>query len=234
MVENTETPPPSTPVLLTQAEHNLPIPVRPRSMPCSAPFTEPPVVDHAQDGQRDRAVTPPQTLTPRIRFPARRRHRHTMPEEADRPARTPRDSALFSTTVARGAAVDERWSSEAMWPGAPESVALARDFVADELRDNRLPGLVDEARLVASELATNAVRHARDAVRRERRAQRTATSRSASGTGRRSRAVAEPPAPLATNGHGLMLVSALSVTWGITVKTDGGKSVWARFRTPDL
>ena len=56
--------------------------------------------------------------------------------------------------------MDERWSSEAMWPGAPESVALARAFVADELRDNRLPGLVDEAQLVASELATNAVRHA--------------------------------------------------------------------------
>ncbi len=129
--------------------------------------------------------------------------------------------------------MDERWSSEAMWPGAPESVALARAFVADELRDNRLPGLVDEAQLVASELATNAVRHAETpfVVSIERNdGHVTISVRDWSAV----IPVAEPPQPLATNGHGLLLVSALSVTWGITVKADGGKSVWARFRTPDL
>ena len=129
--------------------------------------------------------------------------------------------------------MSDGWSAEGTWPCAPESVGLAREFVADHLRANMLPGLVDEARLVASELATNAVRHAETpfvvTVEREN-GEVTISVRDWS----RTEPIAEPPAPLATNGHGLMLVSALSVTWGITVKTDGGKSVWARFRTPEL
>jgi anti-sigma regulatory factor (Ser/Thr protein kinase) len=110
---------------------------------------------------------------------------------------------------------------------------MARDFVEGQLRANLLPSLVDEARLVASELATNAVRHAETpfvVTIGGNGGEVTISVRDWS----QSVPVAEPPGDLATSGHGLMLVSALSVTWGITVKTDGGKSVWARFRTPDL
>ena len=107
---------------------------------------------------------------------------------------------------------------------------MAREFVAMHLEANLLPGLVDEARLVASELATNAVRHAGTpfAVSIERsNGELTLSVRDWSSCLPK----AEAPAPLADGGHGLMLVDALSVTWGVTVKTDGGKSVWARFRT---
>ena len=54
----------------------------------------------------------------------------------------------------------KEWACEGAWPGTPESVAMAREFVAVHLAEHLLPGLIDEARLVTSELATNAVRHA--------------------------------------------------------------------------
>jgi len=128
------------------------------------------------------------------------------------------------------AAVDIRWSGEATWPAAPESVAMARDFVAAHLLTNLLPDLVDDARLVASELATNAVRHAGTAFTlsvdgrdgsitlRVRDGSRSLPSFGTSGI-------------LSTNGRGLMLVSALSVAWGVSLEAGGGKSVWARLGT---
>lgn len=126
-----------------------------------------------------------------------------------------------------------RWSGEATWPAAPESVAMARDFVAAHLLNNRLPGLVDDARLVASELATNAVRHAgttftvsvdgRDGgiTLRVRDGSRSLPSVSLGSSG-----------ILSTNGRGLMLVAALSVAWGVSLEAEGGKSVWARLGAP--
>jgi len=129
--------------------------------------------------------------------------------------------------------VESQWSREAEWPGTPESVGLAREFVARLLAENELPGLVDEAQLVASELATNAVRHARTpfVVSLERiDGHVTISVRDGSSVV----PVVEPPGHLATRGHGLMMVNALSLKWGVTVTTDGGKSVWARFETPAL
>ncbi len=107
---------------------------------------------------------------------------------------------------------------------------MAREFVAVHLAEHLLPGLIDEARLVTSELATNAVRHAHTpfAVSIERsNGDLTLSVRDWSP----DLPVAPEPRELADGGHGLKLVDALSVSWGVTVKTDGGKSVWARFRT---
>ena len=125
-----------------------------------------------------------------------------------------------------------RWSDEATWPAAPESVAMARDFVAAHLLSNLLPALVDDARLVASELATNAVRHARTAFTV------TVDGRDGSVTvrvrdGSRSLPSSGASGILATQGRGLMLVAALSLAWGVTVEAEaeGGKSVWASFST---
>ena len=110
---------------------------------------------------------------------------------------------------------------------------MARDFVATHLLSNRLPALVDDARLVASELATNAVRHAGTSF----------TLSVAGGDGGITLRVRDgsrslpslalgPPGILATNGRGLMLVAALSVAWGVSLEAEGGKSVWARLGAP--
>ena len=123
-----------------------------------------------------------------------------------------------------------RWTGEATWPAAPESVAMARDFVAAHLLTNLLPDLVDDARLVASELATNAVRHAGTAFTL------SVDGRDGSITlrvrdGSRSLPSFGSPGILSTSGRGLMLVSALSVAWGVSLEGGGGKSVWARMGT---
>jgi len=126
--------------------------------------------------------------------------------------------------------VANEWACEGAWPGTPESVAMAREFVAVHLAENLLSGLIDPARLVTSELATNAVRHAQTpfAVSIERsNGDLTLSVRDWSP----DLPVAPESLELADGGHGLKLVDALSVSWGVTVKTDGGKSVWARFRT---
>jgi anti-sigma regulatory factor (Ser/Thr protein kinase) len=135
--------------------------------------------------------------------------------------------------MTRGVVGTTQWSHEGAWPGTPESVAMAREFVALHLEEHCLSELVDEARLVASELATNAVRHAGTpfAITIERRGGEVTIS-----VRDWSSEYPVPPVPvmLATGGRGLMLVNALSVMWGVTVKAGGGKSVWARFRTGTL
>ena len=52
------------------------------------------------------------------------------------------------------------WSHHASWPRDPSSVSLARRFVTERLTEHRETAVLDAARLVVSELVTNAVRHA--------------------------------------------------------------------------
>ena len=104
---------------------------------------------------------------------------------------------------------------------------MARDFVAAHLLSNRLPALVDDARLVASELATNAVRHAGTAFTL------SVDGREGSITLRVRDGSTHFPSLgssgiMSTNGRGLILVSALSIAWGVSLEAEGGKSVWAR------
>ena len=52
------------------------------------------------------------------------------------------------------------WPHRTDLPGEPASVRQVRDFVCSRLLEHHLPYLVDDMRLVVSELATNATRHA--------------------------------------------------------------------------
>lgn len=90
-----------------------------------------------------------------------------------------------------------------------------------------LPQLVDDARLVATELTSNAARHARGGVVRitvtrtaRYRVRVTVTDKSS--TMPRLQVVD----PLAETGRGLRMVDAVSADWGITTHK-WGKSVWA-------
>src|SRR6476620_3723124 len=62
------------------------------------------------------------------------------------------------------------WSHRASFPAEAGSAGRAREFVRDRLVEHDLRYLVDDVRLVASELATNATVHARTAftIRLER------------------------------------------------------------------
>jgi anti-sigma regulatory factor (Ser/Thr protein kinase) len=122
--------------------------------------------------------------------------------------------------------VRTRWSCQEEWAGTPASVSSVRDFVTARL-GLELPDLVDEIRLVASELATNAVRHAQTpfVVTLEREDGEVMVS-VRDGSSRLP--VTGPANNFANGGRGLVLVSAMSATWGVTVLAEGGKSVWAR------
>ena len=108
----------------------------------------------------------------------------------------------------------------------PRSVREARRVVVGVLRDWHLPHLEDTAVLLVSELATNAVLHARTAfaVEAERRGEvvRVGLSDGSDvGPARRRHGVQ------AGTGRGLGLVAALSTDWGTDDATDPWrKTVW--------
>ena len=122
------------------------------------------------------------------------------------------------------------WSHDTALPAEAVSVLRARHFVCVHLVEHRLWYLVDDVRLVASELATNAVRHARTPfkVSLEQADRLVLLSVDDSSPA--------PPVhlatdPLSTAGRGISIVDLLSNGWGVTETPGGGKSVWASFPT---
>lgn len=128
-------------------------------------------------------------------------------------------------------------------PGAPvadlsrdfarslDSIGPARRFVVAALEAGGLGTIADDAALVVTELAVNAVLHARSAFTvtvkaREGRVRISVRDRAALprfGYGHRGTAL--PAAPL----HGLGAVAAMAVRWGAT-PAGSGKNVWAELR----
>jgi anti-sigma regulatory factor (Ser/Thr protein kinase) len=126
----------------------------------------------------------------------------------------------------------------------PESARTARDFTVATLHEWRLEPLTEDAVVIASELATNAIQHGTPA----------ATEDDAKDPGRAcvelswylqaSRLICvvtdqtdTPPAmalqdPEAESGHGLQIVGALAVAWGWTVLGTEEKAVWAALELP--
>lgn len=120
------------------------------------------------------------------------------------------------------------WSHEAILAAEPQSAAMARDFVCLHLLAHHLSHLVEDVRLVVSELATNAVAHAQTPF--------VVTLSSGNGSvlldiqdGSSSAAVPYTPDVMDMSGRGLMIVELLSQEWGTKNHGDGYKSVWASF-----
>lgn len=108
---------------------------------------------------------------------------------------------------------------------SPASAREARRFVGEALREERVRDLDDVVVLLANELVTNAILHARgdivlavDLVPGKVRIQVTDQS---------------PQLPMqrggveeATSGRGLELVDALATAWGVEPMSGDGKQVW--------
>jgi anti-sigma regulatory factor (Ser/Thr protein kinase) len=116
-------------------------------------------------------------------------------------------------------------SAQQTFVPSPDSVRGCRRFVAGALSSWGLEDVEDDARSVVSELATNAVLHAR-----------TEFTLSLSTDGELLRVVVTDDSPYrprsrshsdpeATTGRGLMLVGLLSSDWGVEPHGHG-KSVW--------
>ena len=120
------------------------------------------------------------------------------------------------------------WWHEQVFAGKPPSVALARDFACQHLIAHHQSHLVDDVRLVVSELATNAVVHAQ-------RPFGVCLSRVLGSVllairdGSNWPPVPSVPDVMDMSGRGLMLVELLSQEWGTRTDDHGFKSVWASF-----
>ncbi|MFJ6573174.1 SpoIIE family protein phosphatase [Streptomyces sp. NPDC091292] len=117
------------------------------------------------------------------------------------------------------------------FPADPVEVRAAREFVAEQLTAWRLAPLIDHARLMADELVTNAVRHARG-EHIELRLVRSGTTLTCE--------VADDDHTLPTLmsagpgdefGRGLRVVTGLAKEWG-TSRAGTGKTVWFELALP--
>ena len=122
------------------------------------------------------------------------------------------------------------WSHRGNFGAELRSPCGARSFVSTLLVAHDLSSLVDDVQLVVSELATNAMRHARTPYSVVlRRFDETLRLEVLDGW------CAEPslvtPGPEDEGGRGVSIVDAVSREWGVTPRGTAGKSVWAEFDT---
>jgi anti-sigma regulatory factor (Ser/Thr protein kinase) len=110
----------------------------------------------------------------------------------------------------------------------PQAPARARRFVADLLHRLDHPALVEDAKLLVSELATNAVVHAQSSSTVAVQPRATGVRLSV-----RDASLSKPTLrdhdARAGSGRGLQLIDVLASKWGIEL-ADGGKTVWAELR----
>jgi anti-sigma regulatory factor (Ser/Thr protein kinase) len=106
----------------------------------------------------------------------------------------------------------------------PQAVSSARKYVCECCEQTQLDHLCDLAALLASELVTNAVRHARGRalVTVQPKGDRL---RVVIADGSRALPEVSTKDPLSESGRGMMLVDALSRAWGVDFARDG-KVVW--------
>ena len=117
----------------------------------------------------------------------------------------------------------EAWTFEP----EPASTREARRRVSDALEAAALDDAVSSAALVVSELATNAVLHARTAFEVRLRLGAD-TVRIEVHDGDRRRPVRRNFSDAAASGRGLRVVDELCDEWGVVPDPDGGgKTVWA-------
>lgn len=119
----------------------------------------------------------------------------------------------------------------------PAMVSVAREFVRDRLAAWEATEHTDEAALVASELVTNAILHARTAFTLKVEARESPPP-----TGTSSVRIevydqnprlptVSPMSTEATSGRGLALVAEIATAWGMENRPDG-KVVWAEIGSP--
>ena len=110
------------------------------------------------------------------------------------------------------------------------SASQARQFVAEHLAQHELSYLTDDVQLVVSELATNALVHARTPFTVSLKAlERSVLLMVEDGSTVGPLFVA--PRDLDVGGRGLRIVQVVSRDWGVSMDAGGGKSVWAVFDT---
>ena len=126
----------------------------------------------------------------------------------------------------------------------PESARAAREFTVATLNEWHLGPLIEDAVVIASELATNAIQHGTPAATGDDANDPERARVELSWCFQASRLICvvtdqtgTPPTvaaqdPEAESGHGLQIVGALAVAWGWTILGTGEKAVWAALELP--
>jgi anti-sigma regulatory factor (Ser/Thr protein kinase) len=117
----------------------------------------------------------------------------------------------------------------AQYSAEREAPTAARHFVADVLEQwGHSRALLEDAKLVVTELATNAVIHARSAFSVEIRPRGAVVLISVQDASHARPTVRD--SGMAASGRGLRLVDALATNWGVEISREG-KIVWAELQT---
>ncbi len=116
------------------------------------------------------------------------------------------------------------------FPAQSDAPRAARSFVADALRRWGHSGtLLEDSQLVVSELATNAVVHARSAFSVVARREGSGVRLSVHDLSTAGPVLRSTPDVLAPSGRGLQLVAHITSEWGVET-TSAGKTVWAELQ----
>ncbi len=108
------------------------------------------------------------------------------------------------------------------------TVPLAREFVRRWLQERGADHVFDEASLIVTELATNAVLHA-DSPYEVRLSRTNGVVRIEVVDGDAGTPEPQPFSAVAETGRGIVIVSAISSSWGIEAQPQG-KITWAELR----
>jgi anti-sigma regulatory factor (Ser/Thr protein kinase) len=137
---------------------------------------------------------------------------------------------LHSAVVGTRLSANGDATSARAFAPAPDAPRAARHFVLETLQAWGDDALLDDAAVIVTELATNAVLHTRRGftvnVSSSANAVRIAVHDASS-----TRPERREPELLATSGRGLGIVATLADQWDVE-SIDAGKSVWAELRRP--
>ncbi|HUF32548.1 MAG TPA: EAL domain-containing protein [Acidimicrobiales bacterium] len=116
-------------------------------------------------------------------------------------------------------------------PRDPSCASRARHLVAKTLHDWDLPTLVEPATMIATELVTNALRHAQGPISLSLRISNGLLIRVIDGSSATRPRVSPLREEESDRGRGLVVVDSLADAWGVQLLPHG-KAVWARLDLP--
>ncbi len=121
----------------------------------------------------------------------------------------------------------DEWSHETVLAAEAASASRARDFVCLHLIEHEMLYLVEDVRLVASELATYALLQGRVPFSVALRGSAESVVLSVRDGSRRAPEETEDVRD--AQARGLAVVEAVSRAWGVSPQPDGARSLWASF-----
>jgi hypothetical protein len=113
----------------------------------------------------------------------------------------------------------------------PASLRRVRRFVVAELIEHGPVRLADVAAVVVTELATNALLHARPPFLVSLDHSGSTLVVGVSDGSPVAPQISDVQELMRTRGYGMTMVIHMSVDWGVTLDASGGKTVWAAFDT---